>query len=30
MAIGGVLCILDPRYRMSKKLKREAKQGGQA
>ena len=25
MAIGGLLCILDPRYRMSKKLKREGK-----
>jgi len=25
MAVGGVLCILDPRYRMTKKLKREGK-----
>ncbi len=25
MAFGGVLCILDPRYRMSKKLKRQGK-----
>jgi len=25
MAVGGVLCILDPRYRMSKKLKKQGK-----
>jgi cytochrome c-type biogenesis protein CcmF len=30
MAIGGILCILDPRYRMSKKLKREGKLEEQA
>jgi cytochrome c-type biogenesis protein CcmF len=25
MAVGGIFCILDPRYRMSKKLKRQGK-----
>ncbi|MDU3936198.1 MAG: heme lyase CcmF/NrfE family subunit [Serratia liquefaciens] len=30
MALGGILCILDPRYRMSKKLKREGKLEEQA
>ncbi|MCC3703063.1 heme lyase CcmF/NrfE family subunit [Rouxiella badensis] len=29
MAVGGILCILDPRYRMTKKLKRQGKEAAE-